>query len=148
MKIYLDTSVYNRPFDDQSQLRIQLESMAFLVIMKQIEEEDYILVNSSVVFFENDKNPFSERRKRIQSFLQLAKVFVKLDKGIHSRSLELQSLGFKAIDALHLAAAEKSKAKYFLSCDDRVIKKAKKDLTKLNTTVLNPLEFLIVEVWR
>lgn len=30
MKIYLDTSVYNRPFDDQRQLRIQLESMAFL----------------------------------------------------------------------------------------------------------------------
>lgn len=148
MKIYLDNSVYNRPFDDQGQLRIQLESMAFLVIMKQIEDNRYILVNSSVTSFENDKNPFPERRERIKSFLQLAKVSVRLDEGIRSRSLELQSLGFKAIDALHLAAAEKSKAKYILSCDDKVSKRAKKISTKLNISVLNPLEFLVVEVWK
>ncbi len=28
MKVYLDTSVYNRPFDDQTQPRIWLETMA------------------------------------------------------------------------------------------------------------------------
>jgi len=31
--VYLDTSVYNRPFDDQDQVRIKLETEAFLSII-------------------------------------------------------------------------------------------------------------------
>ncbi len=37
MRIYLDTSVYNRPFDDQTQARIALETLAYTVILQMIE---------------------------------------------------------------------------------------------------------------
>jgi len=37
MKVYLDTSVYNRLFDDQTQPRIWLETLAFAVILQMIE---------------------------------------------------------------------------------------------------------------
>jgi len=37
IRIYLDTSVYNRPFDDQTQPRIGLETLAFATIMQLIE---------------------------------------------------------------------------------------------------------------
>ena len=33
MKLYLDTCCYNRPFDDQTQERIHLESEAILTIL-------------------------------------------------------------------------------------------------------------------
>ena len=36
-RIYLDTSVYNRPFDDQTQPRIWLETLAFAVILQMVE---------------------------------------------------------------------------------------------------------------
>ena len=37
MKIYIDTSVYNRPFDDQTQPRIWLETLALGLILQVIE---------------------------------------------------------------------------------------------------------------
>ena len=39
MKIYLDTNVYNRPFDDQAQPRIWMEAMAFSMILQLAETE-------------------------------------------------------------------------------------------------------------
>ncbi|MCD6456239.1 MAG: hypothetical protein J7K81_05560 [Methanophagales archaeon] len=36
MKIYLDTCVYCRPFDDQSQDRIEKETKAFIEIVTSI----------------------------------------------------------------------------------------------------------------
>lgn len=38
VRIYLDTCVYNRPFDDQTQPRIWLETLALSVIMQMIAE--------------------------------------------------------------------------------------------------------------
>ncbi|MEM6754294.1 MAG: PIN domain-containing protein, partial [Cyanobacteria bacterium P01_C01_bin.38] len=37
VKIYLDTSIYNRPFDDQTQPKIFLESQAVSLILQMVE---------------------------------------------------------------------------------------------------------------
>jgi len=76
-RLYLDTSVLNRPFDDQAQARIRLEMEAFLAILEKIEEGTVDLVGSTVLDFETEANPVPERRERIQSYLRLAKHFVK-----------------------------------------------------------------------
>ena len=39
ISIYLDVCCLNRPFDDQSQPRIHLESEAILTILAQCEQE-------------------------------------------------------------------------------------------------------------
>jgi len=57
MRIYLDTSVYNRPFDNQKQPRIWLETLAFSLILKLAEEGEIKIVKSQVSDFENTKNP-------------------------------------------------------------------------------------------
>ena len=44
MKIYLDNCCYNRPFDDQSQMKIHLETQAKLYIQRQIRDGVYDLV--------------------------------------------------------------------------------------------------------
>jgi len=38
IKIYLDNCCYNRPYDDQTQLRIELETKAKLFIQQKITE--------------------------------------------------------------------------------------------------------------
>ena len=75
MKIYLDTSVYNRPFDDQTQPRIWLETLALALILQLVEAGEATLVNSSVLEFENSKNPFSLRQDWMARWLQQATAY-------------------------------------------------------------------------
>ena len=49
MEVYLDTSIYNRPFDDQAQPKIFLETQAVTVILQMVEAELVELVSSSVL---------------------------------------------------------------------------------------------------
>lgn len=45
------------------------------------------------------------------------------------------------MDALHLASAVESKAEYFCTCDDRLLKRARQFDTGM-TRVLNPIELI------
>lgn len=62
MRVYLDTGVYNRPFDDQTQPRIWLEALAFSIILQMVESGDLELITSTVLAYETGRNPFSQRR--------------------------------------------------------------------------------------
>ena len=44
MRIYLDNCIFNRPFDDQSQIRIRLEAEAKLFIQDKIKNNEIELV--------------------------------------------------------------------------------------------------------
>jgi predicted nucleic acid-binding protein len=48
------------------------------------------------------------------------------------------SLSVFAIDALHVACAEAAGAEYFLTCDDRLLKKQK----YIKISSMNPLDFV------
>ena len=49
MKIYLDTCIYCRPFDDQSQDRIEKETKAFVELLKLAEMGKVAIVSSDVL---------------------------------------------------------------------------------------------------
>ena len=50
IKVYLDTSTYNRPFDDQTQPKIFLESQAVTLILQMVETKIVELVSSSAKY--------------------------------------------------------------------------------------------------
>lgn len=50
--IYLDTNVYSRPFDDQTQTEIQEEANAFLEIIGEVKTGKLILLGSDILDFE------------------------------------------------------------------------------------------------
>ncbi|MGL4209325.1 MAG: hypothetical protein ACRCTY_08050 [Candidatus Adiutrix sp.] len=56
-KIYLDNCCYNRPFDDQSHIKIRLETEAKLYIQASVREGEYYLVWSYMLDYENSDNP-------------------------------------------------------------------------------------------
>ena len=64
-KIYLDNCTYNRPMDNQSQMRIRLETEAKLYIQSGIREKRYSLVWSYMLDYENNDNPYEEKRNAI-----------------------------------------------------------------------------------
>ena len=76
MRIYLDNCCYNRPFDDQSQIRIALESQAKLYVQRLVVERKIELVVSYISRFENVANPHITRRNAISAFFRNAKIYV------------------------------------------------------------------------
>lgn len=137
MKIYLDTSTINRIFDDQTKARIYLEAAASLLIFTLIEKNYFDLVSSEVLIYENDKNPYEERKLFVSSIIKNAKQFQKLDEKILERAKEIEKLGIRGLDALHLACAERAGVNYFLTCDNKLIKRYRGIIL-----VKNPVEFV------
>lgn len=137
MRIYLDNSVLNRSFDDQSISKIRLETTATFFIFELIEKGKIKLVNSSVIEYENSKNPFFERKLWISYFLLKAKVYQRMNLKIKKKAKEIENLKISPIDSLHLASAEEAQVDYFVTCDYDVIRKYKGKLK-----VLEPISFI------
>lgn len=103
MKIYLDNCCFNRPFDSQSQLRIKLETEAKLKIQELITLNDFQLIWSYILDYENSKNPFQERKEQIAKWLKYSKVVIQANQSIIDRAIDINNLGLKKFDSLHLA---------------------------------------------
>ena len=72
IKLDLDNCCFNRPFDDQSQIRIRLEAEAKLKIQEEIRTGTFQLIWSYILDYENNKNPFIERKQRIKKWKSYA----------------------------------------------------------------------------
>ena len=120
-KVYLDTSAYNRPFDDQTQPKIFLESQAVVIILQMVETQIIELVSSSVLEYENSRNPNAIKQEAMNRYLQMARLRQTVNESIRQRAVQLEHNGLKAIDALHVACAEAARSDYLLTCDKRLI---------------------------
>lgn len=140
MRLYLDNCCFNRPFDDQDTLTIRLETEAKLHIQAAIRNGDYALGWSYVPDFENAANPISERRNEIQKWETLATAFASETPAILRTMNELRNLGFKPLDALHLACAEGLNCDCFLTVDKGILKKA---AAVVAVRTMNPLDFVV-----
>ncbi|WP_293162731.1 hypothetical protein [Okeania sp. SIO2C9] len=80
IRVYLDTSVYNRPFDDQTQKKIALETEAVLLILGMINNREIELVNSEPIEYENLFNSDITRQEKITNFLTLATIYQKMEQ--------------------------------------------------------------------
>jgi predicted nucleic acid-binding protein len=124
LKVYLDTSALNRIFDDQSQARIYLEATSMQLIFLLVEHESVELISSDALVFETEKNPYHDRQTFVVEVLQKAKYFQEIDEAVISAAQHISAYDkIKGVDALHLACAEVARADYFVTCDDRIIKK-------------------------
>ena len=125
MKIYLDNCCFNRPFDDQSQIRIRLESEAKLKIQEEIRSGKFQLVWSYILDYENNQNPYQERKVRIKKWKEYAISDIEETSELIETASLLNQKGIQKIDSLHLACAILSKCEYFLTTDDEILRRAK-----------------------
>ncbi len=139
MKIYMDLCSLNRPFDDQSQARIALESQAVLLILEKVDHGEHTLCNSAALVVENGLCPKTQIRLEIEALLDHATIWIPHDKLIDQRALELRKLGFKEFDAYHIAAAERAGCDRLVTCDDNFLKAARRNAAKIGVTVTDPI---------
>ncbi len=65
MRLYIDLSCFNRPFDNQQQSRVFEETEAVFGILNRVAEGEDSLIWSWVLTFENSRHPKPDRRDEI-----------------------------------------------------------------------------------
>jgi predicted nucleic acid-binding protein len=136
--VYLDVCCLKRPFDDAGNDRVRREAEAVATILDAVSAGALTIVHSPAHDFENDRNPREDRRLATRLWLESAKVQVTLTAAVAVRARELAALGFGPLDALHLACAEEVAARWFVTTDDRLLKRAAAEHERLRVNVLEP----------
>jgi len=140
MKIYLDVSCLNRPFDDQAQARVRLESEAVTLILEKIDAGRWEQVSSRMAEIEILAIPNEVRRRRVLQLLPGSRM--ELGPTVFDRARQLVEQGLQAADAVHVAAAEGLQTDVFLTCDDRLLARCQQIADDLTIAVANPLKWL------
>lgn len=145
-RIYFDVCSLGRPYDDQNQVRVRLESEAVKTVLFLVEAGDIVAINSEPIGFEINRMTDVERYVEVTTVVSGFGEYVPVGEAEMRRGEVLASLGFGAMDALHLACAEKARADVLLTTDDGLLRKANKNVSSLTVRVMNPLTW-IEEVW-
>lgn len=140
MLLYLDMCSIKRPFDDQTQVRIRLETEAVDAILSFCQQGDHQLVSSDALLFEKARNPNQDRQAYAARILGLGTSVVRHSVDISQRASEWIHYGVMLLDALHLASAESAKADYFVTGDDQLRHRSKRVDTSLR--ICSPLELV------
>lgn len=141
-RVYLDVCCLNRPFDDQTQVRIRLESEAVLMILAECETGQWEWISSEIMDVEIERTPDPERRRRVQLVALRAHRSLTVGESEIGRARQLEAWGIGAYDALHLACAERESVDVFLTTDDGLLRKAATLSEQLNVRVENPVVWL------
>jgi len=137
VRLYLDMCTFNRPFDDQNQLKIRLETEAKLHIQQGIINGYYELVWSYILEYENNQNKFNDKRNAIFSWKGIAKVHCAENDEIIEYAENLKKFGFRTKDALHIACSVYTKSDYFITTDRHLFNLKFNDIE-----IINPMTFL------
>lgn len=144
--LYLDICTLCRPFDDQSLMRIQLETDAYYLIVQALQDKKYSMVVSPVHFEEANAIRDVEERREIVAVLETLGTVAECDMAAtRARAEYLHSRKLGIADAAHVAFAEAT-AEVFITCDDRLAKKCRRE--KVGVATVNPVEFIIAEELR
>ena len=140
MRIYLDMCCYNRPYDDQSQLKISMETQSKLYIQTLIKDGKLELATSYMLRYECSNNPFEMRRNAIFDFIDKNTcVYVGIERQtvIETKAAEIMKAGVKYKDACHVASAIYAECEYFISTDTRLLKYKSREIK-----MVTPIEFV------
>ncbi len=143
MRVYLDVCCLNRPFDDQSQERVRLETEVLILLFLRVQAGDARWVSSEVNDYEVSQTPNMLRRSRVVALARTASEHVRLEAQDEERGVALGKLGFGSFDALHVACAERAGVDALLTTDDGLVKLAARHANELHVVVRNPLRWYL-----
>jgi len=114
-----------------------------MAILSKVSIGKWVLIGSDFLDFEISKIPDPERYSNVKCLSRLAKLRVHNNEGIEARQSILEKMGFQALDAFHIASAEKAQVNILLTTDDEILKIyfRHKDLIKIR--IENPVQFLM-----
>jgi predicted nucleic acid-binding protein len=136
-RIYLDNCCFNRPYDDQTPIKIWLETQAKLHIQGLVYDNKIEIVWSFMLKFENSRSIFDSQKKAIARWEDLSSCFIEKSEEIMAIAKEIVATNVKEADAVHVACAIAGNCDYFITVDKRLLKYKDKRIL-----IYNPIEFI------
>jgi predicted nucleic acid-binding protein len=141
-RVYFDACCLNRPFDDQGQARIRLETEAIEHLLRAVEAGRLLWVASDALLYELRKCPEESRRTAVLALCTRATERVASDEVTMQRARSLRLHGLRDLDALHLACAERG-VEVLVTTDDAFIAAAGRLAPASATRVMNPVVYAL-----
>ena len=140
-RIYMDVCCLNRPFDNQSQDRVFLESESILAVMSHCERGSWTLTSSDMIEYELSRLSNASKLRKIKKLCNAAKDRIVSTENTKALARDYQKIGVKIMDSYHLALCEENNISVLLTTDDRFIRAAAKIMSR--TRVVNPVLWLM-----
>jgi predicted nucleic acid-binding protein len=111
-------------------------------ILYHCQSGEWQLIGSDIIDVEINQiqNPYKKHKVLLLSGIAIYKV--NLNEKIKSRALELQQMGIKLFDSLHIASAEEINADIVLTTDDKLLKRVKR-IQEITIKIENPVHWLM-----
>ena len=125
-RVHLDVCSLCRPFDDQAQMRIRLETEAVQLILSHARSGDLVLMISPAHDAEISAIDDPVEREHLLSLLRELGQHADIDvPRARQRAEQLTQRGLGPADAAHLAYAEGVGAG-FVTCDDQLLRQCRR----------------------
>ena len=125
-KVYLDVCALCRPFDDQQQVRIRLETAAVELMLAHIRPAELELIVSPIHNVEIEAITDAEEGQQLRLLLERLGTPFNFDlAATRQRAEQLTQQGMGVADAAHPAFAEQAGAD-FVTVDDRLLKQCRR----------------------
>lgn len=142
-RLYLDVCTLCRPYDDQTGLRVRLETDAYYLILTHAAAGRYELVVSPVHAVEVASIPEASERVEVQQLLRRVGSHVSCSSPeVRRRAEELTQMRIGVADAAHVAYAEAG-ADVFVTSDIRLVKECRRACVRI--PVCTPVDFVTRE---
>ena len=113
----MDVCCLCRPLDNQLIPRIRIESEAIIAILNRCSL-DWELIWSSAITYEVAKIVDHDKKHYVSTFAAKTTTNIVVDLAIKERATVFMDWGVKALDALHIACAERAGATVLVTTDD------------------------------
>jgi len=149
MRVYLDTNVWCRPFDDLGQKRIFEEAEALTRLLLLSSAGFLKIITSEAVIAEVSLIEGVEKKEQVEFLINSSAIeLISVDDQLIRLANQVEAICKLGdfMDALHIAVSLQTRS-FLLSCDDELTKNAsvfEANLQKLgyNIKIRNPVNFL------
>ncbi len=142
LRIYLDRCAWKRPYDTVVSERVRIEALAVASLLEAAADRRVELVSSVVLEAENARNPDPIRRDGVAALLSAVREVQVLSDEVVARAREVEQLGMRPLDALHVASAESAGCTHLVTTDRRLATVAARNRSALRTACVDPVAML------
>jgi len=138
----MDVCCLNRPFDDNNNDRISIESEAILKILYHCQERKWDLFASDVIDLEISRTTDLDKKQKVLLLYSSWTSKIEYNKDIRALAEIFHGYGLKLFDSIHLASAEYGHADVLFTTDKGFVVKAQQ-IKELKVKVINPVNWLM-----
>ena len=137
IRVYLDNCCFNRPYDDQAQPKVAIETLAKLYIQELVIKRKVEIVWSYMLRYENSRNIFEAKKEAIAKWEKFSVRFIEKSDTVTVLARQIAETGVKPADSLHIACAITAQCNYMITVDHHILKYQDNRII-----ICNPVDFI------